>query len=123
MKLSTWIDQTGGTVKSAAALNVKRNVVYAWRKGVAMPRPFTMQAIVKHTRGKVSYDEIINEYRTKREEGKAKKKAKTPKPNAKVLKTLARKSGKTNRKAATASPAKKKSGTQGARKRPIHPGF
>jgi predicted CopG family antitoxin len=66
MLLSTWIDKNGGTLKTGKILGIKRNAVYAWRKGLALPRPAAMKAIVKVTHGKVSYTDMIEEYLEKK---------------------------------------------------------
>lgn len=62
MKLSTWIDKNGGNAATGKILNVGRNRVYSWRAGVALPNPQMMYRIVKTTRGRVSYAEIIGEW-------------------------------------------------------------
>lgn len=62
MKLSTWIDNKGGTAATGTLLGVARNCVYAWREGVALPRPPMMMKIVKVTHGQVSFKEMIEEH-------------------------------------------------------------
>ncbi len=69
MLFSTWIDRNGGTLKTGKILGLKRNVVYAWRHQIALPRPALMKAIVKKSGGKVSYADIIEEYLDKRKSG------------------------------------------------------
>lgn len=66
MKLSTWIDSNGGNAATGKILGIQRNVSYAWRNGVALPRPEMMRAIVKKTRGRVSYGEMVEEFLEKR---------------------------------------------------------
>jgi hypothetical protein len=66
MLLSTWIDKNGGTLKTGSLLGMKRNCVYAWRHGVALPRPMVMKTIVQKSGGKVTYGEMIDEYLTRR---------------------------------------------------------
>jgi hypothetical protein len=80
MKLSTWIDKNGGTTRTGEILGVQRNCVYAWRKGVALPRAIVMKKIKDRTRGAVSYDEMIEEFLAKKGlRAKSKPKAKTGK--------------------------------------------
>lgn len=108
MLLSTWIDKNGGTMKTGNLLGLKRNVVYAWRKGVALPRPAAMKAIVTKSGGRVSYGEMIDEYLAKKKNGKATKK---------VIKTASKKksTGKTT-KPSKATPKK-------AKGKKVDPGF
>jgi hypothetical protein len=68
MLLSTWIDKNGGTLKTGSLLGMKRNCVYAWRHGVALPRPMVMKTIVQKSGGKVTYGEMIDEYLTRPQE-------------------------------------------------------
>lgn len=75
MYLTTWIDKTGGTLQTAKFLGIKRNAVYAWRHGVAFPRPATMKLIVDRTRGRVSYKEMIEEYVARKKKAAPKAKA------------------------------------------------
>jgi hypothetical protein len=62
MNLSQWIDKNGGTVKTGNLLKIKRNCVYAWRKGIALPRPEVMVLIKRKSAGKVTIDEMVTEY-------------------------------------------------------------
>lgn len=93
MMLSTWIKKQGGTGAVGKLLNVERNCVYAWLHGTSIPRPITMQQVVKKSRGAVSYDDMIEEYKVNMAK-KAKqatykkpvsqvKPSKTPKPKKK----------------------------------------
>ncbi len=66
MLLSTWIDKNGGTGKTGLLLGLRRNCVYAWRHGRALPRAAVMKAIVKKSGGRVSYSDMVDEYLEKR---------------------------------------------------------
>ncbi len=66
MNLTQWIKKTGGPAKAGKLLNVQRNAIHAWLAGKALPRPDTMQKIVRVSKKSVTYDEMINENRGKR---------------------------------------------------------
>lgn len=92
MLLSTWIDRNGGSGKTGKILGVDRTLVYSWKKGICMPRPAAMKTIVKVSRGKVSYAEIIDEGLAKTAKPKTITKAKG-KLKKKPLKKKAAKAG------------------------------
>lgn len=94
MKLSTWINNNGGTGKTALLLGVKSNNVYAWHKGNALPRPRLLKLIQLKSRGKVGITEMVDEYLAKLDtrkrslaskKGAAKKKKRTKKISRKKL--------------------------------------
>lgn len=62
MKLATWIDKNGGTGKTAKILGVKRNNVYAWHRGLALPRPRLLKLITVKSNGRVGMVEMINDH-------------------------------------------------------------
>lgn len=100
MKLSTWIEKTGGYSKAAQKLEILRPRVYAWRNGANLPRPDVMKKIVKITNGKVSYKEMIDEHL---EFAAAKKTAskKTKKKKTAKAKTTKKKTAKVKKKKET----------------------
>ena len=97
MLLSQWIEAQGGPEKVSATLGVKRNCVYAWKAGRAIPRVQHMKTIVTKSKGKVSYEEMINPYLamvSKQAKGKKTPKAKAvKKPKAKTAKKKISKPG------------------------------
>ncbi len=61
MTLREWIDGLG-QVEVAKKLKVKRQHVHNWRRRSNLPRPATMVKIVKLTKGKVTYREMLEDY-------------------------------------------------------------
>ncbi len=93
MLLSAWIEKNGGTGKTGNLLGFKRNCVYAWLHGIALPRPAVMKDIVKKSAGAVTYAEMIDEHlackkaralRPKAVARKKKSSAKTKKKSVKI---------------------------------------
>lgn len=56
-----WIDSQGGPRKVAHMLGSDSSLVSNWLSRVAIPRPLTMREIVKRSKGRVTYDDIIDE--------------------------------------------------------------
>lgn len=62
--LVAFISKNGGTIGISKRLGVTRNAVYAWITRKVLPQAITMQRIVKLSKGRVSYDSMIDSYRT-----------------------------------------------------------
>jgi len=123
MRLSHWIKEQGGTAKVGQLLDIKRNAVYAWLAGTAIPRPITMQKLVVKSKGKVTYDDIINEYKANLARRKEKRAAARPAKGAKKPKVKNPAPAKTPK--TVAKPAKLKSSkpAKAAKKKKVDPGF
>lgn len=59
MKFNHWIRVRGGPAGVGKLLGVTRHAVMYWRQGVVTPRPDTMLAIVRLSRGRVTLAEIV----------------------------------------------------------------
>ncbi len=66
MTLTDWVKLQGGYRKTGKLMGVAESCVNAWLRGRSLPRPDLMQRIVKLSKGKVTYDEMINATRGKR---------------------------------------------------------
>jgi hypothetical protein len=73
--LQNWVKVSGGTIRVSKMLGVKRSAVYAWMDKSVLPRPVVMQRIVRASKGKVSYDALIDSYRGAKSAKKGKRKA------------------------------------------------
>jgi hypothetical protein len=62
--LKSWIDEIGIN-KVAQAFCLERSTVRKWRDGSQLPKALHMQAIVKLSKGKVSYDAMIEPWAKK----------------------------------------------------------
>lgn len=113
MLLTQWIDKNGGAGPTSALLGLKRNAIYAWRIGRALPRPEAMAKIYTRTKGRVSYKEMVEEHLDRKAKLATKKKKpgkiiKSPKLSAlkkkqhKVLKQAIRKEAAKAKKKRTA---------------------
>lgn len=60
MNFIKWIETQGGPRVVARKLGYESPAVHAWIKGVSSPKALAMQKIVRMSKGKVSYDDIIN---------------------------------------------------------------
>lgn len=58
MTLQAWIEKTGPK-KVAALMGVDNSTVYTWGAGQSLPRAQHLQKIVKVTKGKVSYKQMV----------------------------------------------------------------
>lgn len=56
--LSAWIDEVGVN-KIAQIFCIERTTVRKWRTGTFLPKAFHMYAIVKLSKGQVTYDNMI----------------------------------------------------------------
>lgn len=61
MTLRDFIYKHGGPDRAGQKLGVKAHAIRIWLRGTGTPRPRTMQLIFKLSKGKVSYDTIIEE--------------------------------------------------------------
>ncbi len=61
MTLSDWIDKTGQK-KVARIADVNTSTVSMWKCGRALPRPKSMVAICKASKGRVSYKTMIETF-------------------------------------------------------------
>lgn len=61
MQLSTWIEKEGPK-KVAKDFGVDPSTVSFWRKGKSLPRPHHMAQIVKRSKGKVTFANIIEHF-------------------------------------------------------------
>jgi hypothetical protein len=64
MTLSDFVSKNGGTKGISKKFGVTRNAVYAWTSKKVLPHPLMMQRIVKTSGGRVTYDGMINAYRS-----------------------------------------------------------
>lgn len=58
MTLQAWIEKTGPK-KVAAMMGVDNSTVYTWGAGQSLPRAHHLKKIVKVTRGRVSYKQMV----------------------------------------------------------------
>lgn len=63
-KFSAWIN-TKGDSYLADILNVTEGSAGHWRRGHCIPRPAHMKKIVEMSRGRISYEDIIENYLSK----------------------------------------------------------
>lgn len=61
VKLSEWISANGGRDAVARQLGVTEEAIHYWLRKRITPRVETMQRIVELSKGKVSFEEIIEE--------------------------------------------------------------
>lgn len=61
MKFESWIKKTGPK-NIARALNVDPSTVSNWRTKKSFPRPEKLKRIHQMTKGRVSYEEIVNHF-------------------------------------------------------------
>jgi transcriptional regulator with XRE-family HTH domain len=64
VKLDKWIEEIGPR-KLARILSVEPSAISHWRNGKAMPRPDKMIKIHKLSRGRVSYREMVLNFKGK----------------------------------------------------------
>lgn len=62
MTLQKWIQSKGGYKKVAKLLGVSPMATYWWLNGTGLPKAQHMRKIVKISKGKVSYKEMIEPY-------------------------------------------------------------
>ena len=60
MNFATWIHANGGVKGVSRKLNLDVPRVQTWVDKKACPRPLIMQKLVRMSKGKLSYDDIIN---------------------------------------------------------------
>lgn len=60
-KFFNFVMQNGGLSEFGRKIGQSPQSVYAWLYTNVAPRPIVMQQIVKMSRGKLTYDDIINE--------------------------------------------------------------
>ena len=66
MKFAKWVKYYGGPTKLAEKLDYKLSTVTAWLKGYNTPDVFDTQAMVRLSRGMLTYDALIKEYKKMR---------------------------------------------------------
>lgn len=69
-KFMRWVETNGGRAATARKLGIAPMRVQHWVAGENGPQALLMQRIVKMTRGRVSYDDIINATHKRAKAGK-----------------------------------------------------
>lgn len=62
MNFSKWIEKMGGATRLAGKLGVSKAAVSQWDHGIALPNDERKQAIIKLSRGAISYMDIVRHY-------------------------------------------------------------
>jgi transcriptional regulator with XRE-family HTH domain len=60
MKFHRWIESQGGPKEVARLLGTESPTVYAWLRGAASPKVLTIQKLIKLSKGKLTFYDIVN---------------------------------------------------------------
>lgn len=61
LKFRKWVDEFGGIKKVALALDVGEHQVRAWLRGENVPRPLTIEKMIKLSKGSLTFEIICKE--------------------------------------------------------------